>query len=204
MSYPTPEYQPQPASQQPAPTGGSNWAGIIALVVGIVAIVMSFIPIVNVVAIILGVVAVVFGIIGLVRKSRSKGMSITGLILGGIAIIIAVIVLIITSVFVSTVSDAVDDANESMNAEHEVVYSVTVNKGSADVDYGSSASTSSDTVKGAWTKTGTMTGYDVATVTVSGDYEVSGQKLTCEIKLDGETVDQQTGTDIASCTATTN
>ena len=70
---------------------------IASLVIGIFALLFSIIPCVGVSAILLGIVAIVFGIVGLTRPnmiSGSKGMSIAGISLGGVAIFVAIFWLI--------------------------------------------------------------------------------------------------------------
>ena len=61
---------------------------IAALVLGICALVFCWVSVVN---FILAALAVVFGIIALVKKA-TKGMALTGLILGAVALIISIIV----------------------------------------------------------------------------------------------------------------
>ena len=61
---------------------------IAALVLGICALVFCWVPVLNW---ILAILAVVFGIIALVKKA-TKGMAITGLVLGAVSIIIAFII----------------------------------------------------------------------------------------------------------------
>jgi hypothetical protein len=198
--------QPQPQSSTeyaPVPPKRGNGWGVTALVLGVIAVVLSFIPVVNIAGIVLGALAAVFGIIGLVLKGRSKGTSIAGLILGVVAIVIASIVLAITAATVSAVDDAVKKVDEDSKAEHTIEYIVTVDQGTASVTYGATDGSSNEDIEGTWTKKQTVAGWDATSVMVTGDFETQGQKLTCEIKVDGETVTEQSGTSSVNCMADT-
>lgn len=106
-------YSPQPYPQQaPAPSGVVPMSGmaVTALVLGIIALLAAFIPFVNVVSFIAGGLAIIFGIIAVVTadgvKRRGRGMGITGLILGAVAILVAIIVIVVTTAFFTAVDDA--------------------------------------------------------------------------------------------------
>lgn len=71
-----------------APQGQSNGLAIAAMVVGIVALLGGLLPFWG---FCLGVVAVILGIVGL-KKPAMKGMSITGIVTGGIAVLWSVFV----------------------------------------------------------------------------------------------------------------
>jgi len=68
----------------------SNGIAIAAMVVGIIAILLSFVPFAGLT---LGATAIVLGIIGL-KKAASKGMSIAGLITGGLASLSNLVIII--------------------------------------------------------------------------------------------------------------
>ncbi|MGO3090644.1 MAG: hypothetical protein ACTII7_13330 [Galactobacter sp.] len=196
--------QPQfPAEYSPVPPKRGNGWGVTALVLGVVAVVLSFIPVISIAAIVLGAVAVVLGIIGLIVKGRTKGTSIAGLVLSAVAIVIGSIVLAVTAAAVSVVNDAVTKTDKDSKAKHAVEYIVSTDRGTASVDYGTSDGNSNEDFKGTWTKKQEMIGWDAATVMVTGDIETQGQKLTCEIKIDGKSVSKQSGTDSVNCTGDT-
>lgn len=66
----------------PEQTKNAPW-GVIALVVGIVAFLLGLIPVLG---FLLGAGAVVFGVLAL-RAAQSKGQSVTGIVLGSIAVV---------------------------------------------------------------------------------------------------------------------
>lgn len=70
---------------EPTATKTSNGFGVTALVVGIVSFVLGW---TGFFGLILAVIAVVFGILALVKK-QNKGMGITGIVLGSLALITA-------------------------------------------------------------------------------------------------------------------
>ncbi len=71
---------------------------IAALVLGIFSFVISLIPIIGLVGIIPAITSIVLAIIDLVKKSKSKGISITGLILSGLALLIMIVYVVIASI----------------------------------------------------------------------------------------------------------
>lgn len=106
---PPPGYDPY-APAAPAPRNG---LGIAALVVGIVALALAWIPLVGFV----GLVAVVLGIIALSRVRRglatNRGVSITGVVLGAVAVVAAIgwVVLLVVAVNNDTVRGVADCAS---------------------------------------------------------------------------------------------
>lgn len=193
-------YSPPTAPVDPgynqAPKG--NGFGTTALVLGIVAVVFSVIPILGFVAFILGPLALIFGIIGLTRKFTKKGTSITGLILGALSIIIAIIVTAI-------VAAAANSVSESLNKEHKIEYVVTTT-GPAHVSYWSGNGSSNEDISANWKKEVVAKGFDIASLTVSGD--IGGDaSVTCEILVDGTSVSKNSGSGsgaMASCSGTSN
>ena len=89
-------YGPPPQGQDPyAPAAPAprNGLGVAALVVGIVALLLGIIPFLGVLGVV-GVVAVVLGVVSLSRVRRglatNRGVSITGVVLGGLAVLAAI------------------------------------------------------------------------------------------------------------------
>lgn len=193
---------PQYAAPSPQKKPGGGLA-IAALILGIGAILFSFIPLVNFIAYIAGLLAIIFGIIALVKKA-AKGMPITGLILGVVAIILASIVNAIAAAAVAGLADAAEEASKSAEATHSVEYIVTVNKGKAEVRYDNLNGSSTADIDQDWTKKAELKGYSIASLYVTGDYQAEGQKLTCEVKVDGKSLDKQEGTGSVSCSGNTN
>ncbi|WP_051325358.1 DUF4190 domain-containing protein [Glycomyces tenuis] len=97
------EYSREPGHEH-EPKRGNGFA-VTALVLGIIALVLAFIPVVNLISFALGVIAIIFGIVGLVtgrKRHAGRGMSLTGIILGVLALAVAVLMYVL-------VFDAVDD-----------------------------------------------------------------------------------------------
>ena len=106
--------QPAPAAPSPQPSkSASNGLAITALVLGIVAFCVGW---TGPFGLVVAAAAVVFGIIALVKR-QSKGMGITGVVLGGIAFITA---LIITSLGVALIGGAAQYANDVSNEQKTV------------------------------------------------------------------------------------
>lgn len=85
-------YSPEPAAEY-APKRGNGFA-VTALVLGIIALVLAFIPVINIISFVIAVLAIIFGIVGLVagkKRHAGKGMSITGIVLGVVALAVAII-----------------------------------------------------------------------------------------------------------------
>lgn len=200
---------PAPYQQLPPVAQANNGFGLAALILGIVAVVASFVPFLGTVAFVLGPLAIIFGILAIIlRKGAKQGASITGIILGAIAIVIAIIVTVLTAAFVSGVNDSLETINESVNSasaaansEAKVEYIATSSAGEATAMYGSSSGTSNKKFTSTWSAGGTLKGIDVAVLSVTGDFTTEGQKLTCEIKVDGKSIVKNAGDSSVSCTA---
>ncbi|MCZ2403658.1 hypothetical protein IV498_10800 [Paenarthrobacter sp. Z7-10] len=137
----------------------------------------------------LGPVAIILAVIGLTRKFAKKGTSVAGLVLGAIAIIVAIIVTAI-------VAAAVTSIDKSVNAEHKIDYVVTTT-GPAHVSYWTGGGTSTEDVKADWKKTVTAKGFDISSLTVTGDYS-KASKVSCEILVDGKSVSKNSGSGTAA------
>ena len=92
-------YGQDPYAPAAAPRNG---LGIAALVVGIVSLVLGIVPFVGVI----GLVAVVLGVVALSRVRRglatNRGVSITGIVLGALAVLAAIAWLVVTIVLVNS------------------------------------------------------------------------------------------------------
>ncbi len=106
--------QPAPTAPDPRPAkSASNGLAITALVLGIVAFCVGW---TGPFGLVVAAAAIVFGIIALVKR-QSKGMGITGVVLGGIALITA---LIVTSLGVALIGGAAQYANDVSNEQKAV------------------------------------------------------------------------------------
>lgn len=97
-----PTYGAPPAAHE---GNRSNGPAIAALVTGIIALLLSWIPGINLVAFVLAIAALITGFIGLKHAGRpdtgGRGMAITGLVTGVLAIIVGVGVYFLAANFIS-------------------------------------------------------------------------------------------------------
>jgi hypothetical protein len=88
-----------------------NGIGIAAGVCGIVAVVLCWIPFVDYVSIILGALAIIFGALGLRHANTDggagKGMAITGIVTGIVALVISVLFLAVVYTAVTSINPSV-------------------------------------------------------------------------------------------------
>ena len=113
-----PQYppQPDPPGQYPQgqyPPGGyqaaprrRNGMGTAALVLGVLALVLVLLLIFSPLGAFLGLLAVIFGIVGIVRANRreadNRGQAVTGLVTGGLALLLGIWFTISVGVWFST------------------------------------------------------------------------------------------------------
>jgi hypothetical protein len=125
-----PPGQPQwlpPQQQGYAPPGGqygyaqvphgysavapSNGLGITGGVCGIVAVVLCWIPFVDYISIVLGALAIIFGAIGVRHANEhgggGKGMAITGIVTGIVAVVITILFLAVVYAAVTSIQAGV-------------------------------------------------------------------------------------------------
>lgn len=113
--------RPVASTMEPAPAGTpakrKNGVPLAAMILGIIAIVAAIIPGFSFVAFLPALAALIFGIIGLASRSAERGKSLTGVILGPIALLVAIVVSV---VFVaSSVTPKVDTAPDTPAASTE-------------------------------------------------------------------------------------
>ncbi len=94
--------------------------GIAALVLGIFALLLAFIPCVGITGLLMGILSVIFGSLSMTRArayNAPKGMGLSGIILGGSAILIAVFWI----VFIVGAKDSFKDKMDMVNvwSQHE-------------------------------------------------------------------------------------
>jgi hypothetical protein len=86
-----------------------NGFGLAALILGIVAILGAAFPVINIFSAILAVVGLILGIIGLTRKGASKGTSLAGTIISGVAIVIVIVSSIVLALGLAVLDGATDE-----------------------------------------------------------------------------------------------
>ena len=108
--YPT-QPGPPPGQYQPPPgqypgTGRRNGMGTAALVLGVVALVLVVLLIFSPLGAFLGLLAVIFGIVGIVRvnhrEADNRGQAVTGLVTGGLALLLGIWFTVSVGVWFST------------------------------------------------------------------------------------------------------
>ena len=96
-----------------------NPLGLAAMILGIIAVVLAFIPCIGWLGFIPGLLGVIFGAISLKKANAgevdNKGMSITGLVCGLVAVIILIFQLVIFAGAVAAVDDAVGDYDDALD-----------------------------------------------------------------------------------------
>ncbi|HOT34490.1 MAG TPA: hypothetical protein PLW15_08595, partial [Rhodoglobus sp.] len=111
----TPEPTPTPhAAAVGAPPKRSRLP-LAALIVGIVAIVFAIIPGLSFVAFLPALTALGLGIAGLISKAPARGMALTGVILGPLALLVGIVVSV--SVIVGGVASSVDQVKPQPHVE---------------------------------------------------------------------------------------
>ena len=132
---PAPFYRPSDYSQQqqwmPAPPPGylpqpRNGYGVTALVLAIVGLVFSLVPLTGFIALICGGLAVLFGLLGLGRVRRgqadNKGLTITGLVLGALALVLGFIGVIIVFTATNKLATDLSKIGQPSSAPPSVTY----------------------------------------------------------------------------------
>jgi hypothetical protein len=101
--YPQGQYPP---GGYQAPPRRRNGMGTAALVLGVVALVLVLLLIFSPLGAFLGLLAVIFGIVGIVRANRreadNRGQAVTGLVTGGLALVLGIFFTISVGVWFST------------------------------------------------------------------------------------------------------
>lgn len=107
-TYSQPTGQPfAPYTGAPAPQKRAGGLAVSALVVGIAAFVFGWAPVFGA---IVGIVAIVLGVLAL-RKQQSKGMAITGLVLGAVAALTSISFAAGIGAAVNSVSDSAKESS---------------------------------------------------------------------------------------------
>jgi MmpS family membrane protein len=193
-----------PIQQYPAPHTAPprNGLGTAGFVLGLVGLVFSPIPFVGVVAWPLVVLGLILSGVGLARvkagKATNKGLSIAG-------IVVSVLGLVVSILWVVVLGKAISDVNDQATQKHTIVYSVTGDAKTADIDYSTfeqAAAVKSETGAAVpWTKTVEATGVYIGAFTVTTGEQ--GGSVTCKVVVDGKEVKTATAAGeyaVASCT----
>ncbi|MGN6197907.1 MmpS family transport accessory protein [Humibacter sp.] len=197
----------------------SSGLGIAALILGIVALVFAFIPLANYFGMVLAVVGLILGIVGLLIKNRAKGLSLTGTILSGLALILAIIMAIVYAAAFSAAVKAVSEAGNSITSTSssspstssdassgktvDVTYEVTSDAATAQsisyftINNGQSGQEQANGAPLPWSKdlqlkqNGVL---DFSTMSLTAQAAQDATTITCTIKVNGVVKSTQTST----------
>jgi len=86
---------------------------IAALVLGIIGLFLAIFPFLCFVAFLPAVAAVVTGVMALGKRTTRRGMGLTGLILGGVGILVALVMTVVSIFFIVHIAEAVHDEQSS-------------------------------------------------------------------------------------------
>ncbi|MDR1767800.1 MAG: CD20-like domain-containing protein [Propionibacteriaceae bacterium] len=202
-----PETQPKPKKQRTGDSkslvealGSFGWAvmavGAVAWILAIASIFVKATPWLNIAPIVLGLLAALAGIVVIAAaKGKAKPLIWVGAACGVVAVFIA-------GVTWNNANQPEPPLADKYTEKKVVEYSAAADYGTATVVWGSSAGTSTDIIDKPWDDSGQISGDVGLIVTVIGDAKEKGkQVLTCEIKLNGEVVATQKGSETISCTA---
>lgn len=118
MENPQPGQPPRP-QVQPIQSGDSNGMALAAMIIGLVAVLLALIPIIGFISWILAPLAIVFGIIGK-NKPSGGGFAWTGIISGGVALLICVAWLMLWWGIVSLGEEVTRDYQTQISASQSV------------------------------------------------------------------------------------
>ena len=180
------DFHPYPqATPQAAPP--RNGLGTTGFVLGLLGLVISPIPFVGLVAWPLVVLGLIFSLVGLSRV-RKGGATNKGLVIAGV--IVSVLGLIVSVLWTAVISKAVTDVKDQATQHHSVVYEISGDAKTADVEYTTFGEHTLliDGEAGAplpWTKTVEATGFlDGAQFKATADGQ--GGSVTCKVTVDGK------------------
>lgn len=107
-----------------APAGYGNGPAIASLVVGMISVTLAFLIFPVVAAVLLGIAAIVLGVIGLNNSNRlagmHKGLSITGIVTGALALILGVAIIVGGATLIDDIQDIgnniqLDELEDALN-----------------------------------------------------------------------------------------
>lgn len=109
--------------REPDQLGYGNGPAIAALVVGMISVTLSFLIFPAIAAVLLGIAAIILGVIGMNNANRlnglHKGISITGIVTGALAVILSGAVLIVGAQFLDDIQEnvQVEELQDALNIE---------------------------------------------------------------------------------------
>jgi len=107
--------QPPRPPVQPVQSGDTNGMALAAMIIGLVAVLLALIPVIGFISWILAPLAIVFGLIGK-NGATGGGFAWTGIISGGVALLICVAWLMLWWGVVNLGEEVVRDYENQINA----------------------------------------------------------------------------------------
>lgn len=213
----TPPYgggvNPYSGAGYPGAQNKFNIFGLLALIIGGLALLFGLIPFVGMVAVIFAIGGVTLGILGLVLKNfnAKKGLAIAGSIVSVIALIVAIANPFVWGAIISSSASQTLSDYDTADKQVEIVLTVTADA-PVDIDYNidnglsdTDAYDKSEALFGQtspWTTTVTVglnTKYDYSGVDLNANAAEYDDNVSCEVKVDGIIIAQDSGTGYASC-----
>ena len=195
-----------PIQQHPAPPAAPprNGLGTAGFVLGLIGLVFAPIPLIGVVAWPLCVLGLILSAVGVARvrsrKATNKGLSIAG-------IVVSLLGLVVCILWTVVIGKAISDVNEQATAHHTIVYEVSGDAKTADIDYSTFDRNTIlvNSEAGAavpWTKTVEATGF-LAGAQFTATAGPDGGSVTCKVIVDGKEAKTATAAGpgaVAGCT----
>ncbi|EOD64811.1 MmpS family transport accessory protein [Amycolatopsis vancoresmycina] len=195
-----------PIQQQAAPPAAPprNGLGTAGFVLGLVGLVIAPIPLAGVAAWPLAVLGLILSAVGIARvrsgKATNKGLAIAGVVLSLLALVVSVLWLVV-------IGKVINDVNEQATQHHTIVYEVSGNAKTADIDYSTFDRNTIliNTEAGAavpWTRTVEATGF-LAGAQFTATAGPDGGSVTCKVVVDGKEAKTATAAGpgaVAGCT----
>jgi len=195
-----------PLQQHPAPQAAPprNGLGTAGFVLGLIGLVFAPIPLVGVIAWPLAVLGLILSAVGVARarsgKATNKGLSIAGVVVSLLGLVVCVLWAVV-------IGKAISDVNEQATAHHTIVYQVSGDAKTVDIDYSTFDRNTIliNTEAGAavpWTKTVEATGF-LAGAQFTATAGPDGGSVSCKVIVDGKEAKSATASGpgaVAGCT----
>jgi hypothetical protein len=198
------DYTPLQQHAAPPATPPRNGLGTAGFVLGLIGLVIAPIPLAGVVAWPLSVLGLILSAVGVARvrggKATNKGLSIAG-------VIVSLLGLVVSILWAVVIGKAISDVNDQATQHHTVVYQVSGDAKTVDIDYSTfdrnTILINTETSAAVpWTKTVEATGF-LAGAQFTATAGPDGGSVTCKVIVDGKEAKTATAAGpgaVAGCT----